>query len=92
MTAEVIAVRVQRCDVFSKNVGGPERIARLALGAGLVYAAATRWRDGLRGKLALVAGLDLLVTGSTGWCPSYAVLERYAGRDREVEHLSDVPA
>lgn len=78
--------------MFPKNVGRLDRTVRLAVGAGLVYLAVTRWGDSLRGKLALVAGMDLLVTGSSGWCPTYSVLGVDTGRNRTVEHLSDLPA
>ena len=51
------------------NVGGIDRIARIAIGALLVILAATG-QVGVWGWL----GLLPLATGSLGWCPPYSLL------------------
>ena len=73
--------------MFSNNVGRSDRTVRLALGAGLVYLAVTRWPDSFRGKLALAVGMGLLVTGASRWGPVYAFLGIDTRKDRIVEPL-----
>lgn len=73
--------------MFSNNVGRLDRIVRLAVGAGLVYLAVTRWPDRFQGKLALVAGMELLVTGASRWSPAYDVLGIDTRKDRIAEPL-----
>lgn len=78
--------------MFSKNVGRLDRTVRLGVGAVLVYLAVTRWEDSLLGKLGLVAGMDLLVTGYSQWCPTYSVLGIDTGSKREAEPIPGLPA
>ena len=54
---------------MKSNVGGIDRIARIAIGALLVILAATG-QVGVWGWL----GLLPLATGSLGWCPPYSLL------------------
>jgi hypothetical protein len=54
---------------MTRNVGGIDRILRIAIGLGLVAAAATG-TVGVWGWLGLVP----LATGAMGWCPPYALL------------------
>lgn len=75
-----------------KNVGGIERIARVLVGATLLYVAVSRWRGRLRGKLALAAGVNLLSTGLSQRCPANAAIGRDTTREGEVVHYSDLPA
>lgn len=51
------------------NVGGIDRIARIAIGLVLIGLAATG-TVGVWGWLGLVP----LATGAIGWCPPYAIL------------------
>jgi Protein of unknown function (DUF2892) len=53
---------------MNKNVGGIDRIARIAVGAGLIGAAVT----GMVGVWGYVGVLPL-ATGLMGWCPPYAM-------------------
>ncbi len=53
---------------MNKNVGGIDRIARIAVGVALIGAAAT----GIVGMWGYV-GLLPLATGLMGWCPPYAL-------------------
>lgn len=53
---------------MQSNVGGIDRILRIAVGAGLVALAATG-TVGVWGWL----GLLPLATGLVGWCPPYAL-------------------
>lgn len=53
---------------MTKNVGNIERMARIALGAGLCiwgYVASNWWG---------AIGVIPLFTGLTGWCPPYSLL------------------
>jgi len=54
---------------MASNVGGIDRILRIALGAGLAGAAATGY-VGVWGWLGVVP----LATGLIGWCPAYPLL------------------
>jgi len=54
---------------MTKNVGGIDRILRIAIGLALIAAAAT----GTLGLWAYV-GVVPLLTGLMGWCPPYALL------------------
>jgi len=54
---------------MTRNVGGIDRILRIAVGAALIVAAATG-TVGLWGYI----GVLPLVTGLIGWCPPYALL------------------
>lgn len=54
---------------MTRNVGGIDRILRIAIGLGLVAAAATG-TIGVWGWL----GVLPLATGAVGWCPPYALL------------------
>lgn len=54
---------------MTSNVGGIDRILRIALGAGLAGAAATGI-VGVWGWLGIVP----LATGLIGWCPAYPLL------------------
>ena len=54
---------------MKSNVGGIDRILRIAIGAVLVILAATG-QIGLWGWI----GLLPLATGLVGWCPPYAML------------------
>ncbi len=53
---------------MTRNVGGIDRILRIAIGLALVVAAAT----GLVGVWGWL-GLLPLATGAMGWCPPYAL-------------------
>jgi hypothetical protein len=55
--------------LMTKNVGGIDRILRIAIGLALIAAAAT----GALGLWAYV-GVVPLLTGLAGWCPPYALL------------------
>jgi hypothetical protein len=50
------------------NVGGIDRIARLAIGGGLIYWAMTPTGPMLE---AGIPGFIILLTGLIGWCPAY---------------------
>lgn len=55
------------------NIQYPERIARIAIGLFLLsalffFSSSWRW-------LGLI-GLIPLITGSIGWCPAYALMDR----------------
>jgi hypothetical protein len=54
---------------MKKNVGGIDRIVRIALGLVLIGLAATN-TVGVWGWIGIVP----LVTGLVGWCPPYALL------------------
>ena len=54
---------------MQSNVGGIDRIARIAIGAVLVILAATG-QIGLWGWI----GLLPLASGAVGWCPPYSIL------------------
>ena len=54
---------------MTKNVGGIDRILRIAIGLALIAAAAT----GTIGLWGYIGALPL-VTGLIGWCPPYAML------------------
>jgi uncharacterized membrane protein YfcA len=54
---------------MNKNVGGLDRIIRIAVGLALIAAAATG-TIGLWGWIGVVP----LLTGAMGWCPPYALL------------------
>lgn len=54
---------------MQSNVGGIDRILRIAVGVGLVALAAT----GMVGAWGWL-GLLPLATGLVGWCPPYALL------------------
>ncbi len=54
---------------MSKNVGGIDRIIRIAAGLGLIAAAVT----GAVGPWGYI-GIVPLATGLMGWCPPYAIL------------------
>ncbi|GAA6142403.1 DUF2892 domain-containing protein [Hydrogenophaga sp. 5NK40-0174] len=54
---------------MKQNVGGIDRILRIAVGAGLMVAAATE-TIGMWGYIGVVP----LATGLMGWCPPYALL------------------
>jgi uncharacterized membrane protein YfcA len=54
---------------MNKNVGGLDRIIRIAVGLALIAAAATG-TIGLWGWVGVVP----LLTGAMGWCPPYALL------------------
>lgn len=54
---------------MNKNVGGIDRIIRIAAGLGLIAAAAT----GTVGAWGYI-GVVPLATGLMGWCPPYAML------------------
>ena len=54
---------------MTKNVGGIDRIFRIAVGIALIAAAATGV-IGIWGYIGVVA----LATGLLGWCPPYAIL------------------
>lgn len=51
---------------MTSNVGGVDRILRIAAGAGLAIAAATGY-IGVWGWLGVIP----LATGLIGWCPAY---------------------
>ena len=53
---------------MTKNVGGIDRILRIAIGLALIAAAAT----GTLGLWAYV-GVVPLLTGLMGWCPAYTL-------------------
>jgi hypothetical protein len=54
---------------MTRNVGGIDRVLRIAIGLALIAAAATG-SIGLWGYL----GVLPLLTGLVGWCPPYALL------------------
>jgi len=54
---------------MTKNVGGIDRIIRIAAGIALIAAAATG-AVGVWGYIGIVP----LATGLMGWCPPYALL------------------
>lgn len=54
---------------MTRNVGGIDRMLRIAVGAALVLAAVT----GTLGVWAYL-GVVLVLTGLVGWCPPYALL------------------
>ncbi len=54
---------------MTKNVGGIDRIIRIAVGIALI-AAAAMGSIGLWGYIGVVP----LLTGLMGWCPPYAIL------------------
>ncbi len=58
---------------MEKNVGGSDRIGRLALAAALLLIG-SRNRDRTIGTLAFIAGSDLLATVIIQRCPVNAVL------------------
>ena len=54
---------------MNKNVGGIDRILRIAVGAALIAATLTN-TIGIWGWIGVVP----LLTGLIGWCPPYAIL------------------
>jgi Protein of unknown function (DUF2892) len=70
--------------MFKQNVGGFDRVARLAIGTlllpiGLVLLIGG---VGIVGIAAAAAGVIGLVTAATGFCPSYVLLGWSTARDR----------
>ena len=64
---------------MKNNVGGIDRIARIAIGAVLVILAATG-QVGVWGWL----GLLPMATGALGWCPPYSILGINTCRNRNL--------
>ena len=54
---------------MTRNIGGIDRTLRIAVGLGLIAAAATH-TVGLWAYIGVVP----VLTGLLGWCPAYAVL------------------
>lgn len=54
---------------MTRNIGGIDRTLRIAVGLGLIAAAATH-TIGLWAYIGVVP----MLTGLMGWCPAYAVL------------------
>lgn len=78
-----------------KNVGSYERIVRLLLGGVLTYLALTRLQGKATGKVAMMAGLNLLTTGASQRCPVNAAVGRDTYRDRargDTGAMGDLPA
>jgi DUF2892 family protein len=72
--------------VFTRNVAGLDRAARLAIGivllpVGLLVLGGPG--GGIVGVAATAAGLIGLVTGVTGFCPTYVMLGWSTARDRQ---------
>lgn len=57
------------------NQANWERIVRVLLGIGLLYAGFGGLVTGTWGIVAEVVGVIALLTGLTGWCPIYALLK-----------------
>ena len=75
---------------MAKNVGGTERIARGLLGAALVLVA-LRGRRGRGIRLsALIAGVELVYTAATQYCPANSALGRDTASDER--DLAEMPA
>ncbi len=71
--------------MFSRNVGGIDRVSRLALGAvllpiGLVLLAG----DHGHGWTVTVVGSVILATGVLGFCPPYALFGISTAKPRET--------
>ncbi|TXI66455.1 MAG: DUF2892 domain-containing protein [Limnohabitans sp.] len=64
---------------MKSNVGGIDRIARIAIGAVLVILAAIG-KVGVWGWI----GLLPLATGALGWCPPYSLLGINTCKNRNV--------
>ena len=64
----------------TQNIANPERVARVMIGAALavlgvaVFAGGPAFWGFVGAVLAVVAGLDLVITGARGYCPLYARL------------------
>ena len=72
--------------MFTHNVAGPDRVARLALGIVLLPVALLLLGGpggGIFGIAATAVGLIGLVTGVTGFCPTYVLLGWSTARDRQ---------
>jgi uncharacterized membrane protein len=77
---------------MAKNVGGTERIARGLLGAALVLVA-LRGRRGRGIRLsALIAGVELIYTAATQYCPANAAAGRDTCPSDQDRDLSEMPA
>ena len=69
--------------MFSRNVGGLDRVVRLALGVGLLPAGLLLLNGNhAYGLVLLVLGVIGLATGITGFCPPYVLLGISTARRR----------
>ena len=72
--------------MFTRNVAGLDRAARLAIGIVLLPTALLLLGGpggGILGIAATAAGFIGLVTGVTGFCPTYVLLGWSTARDRQ---------
>jgi hypothetical protein len=69
-----------------RNVGTPDRIIRLILGAGLVLAPfivpSPLWAEGWSVAVSVIVGLVLAGTAVLGFCPIYAALRLNTHRSK----------
>jgi len=72
------------------NEAGWDRIARIVLGAVVLYLGWSGTVDGGLGDFLRVFGLVPLITGVVGWCPIYAALGFRTNRKRSREPAATV--
>ena len=72
------------------NEAGWDRVARVTLGAGLLYLGWAEVVTGGFGTFLKVFGFVPLVTGLAGWCPIYAILHYRTNKTAETQDL-DTP-
>lgn len=68
---------------FAKNLPGPERALRIALGLGLIFLGMLYFEGGLKSRAGMVSagsGLIAIATGFVGFCPACALLGRKLDR------------
>ncbi len=69
---------------MTKNMGHIDRAVRTIAGAILLFLAATAGWSALWAALAALAGIVLLGTAATGFCPPYKLLGIDSRRDKGV--------
>ena len=72
------------------NEAGWDRVARVMLGAMLLYLGWAEIVTGGLGTFLKVVGFVPLATGLTGWCPIYAILHFRTNKNDEKQEL-DTP-
>ncbi len=68
---------------MQKNVGTVDRGIRGAVGVALLAVFFLGLLEGVLGIVALVAGIVMLGTAATGWCPPYSLLGINTGAAKE---------